>query len=599
MTKLNATQNVARPLSSARQAPPTPTKPKLLLAEDRFEKKNEGVQRQKKSAAATGGMRQTMPPSTKSKPRKGIAHHQRASPPEVIDSPNVIDATKRINTEVVKGAIDSVANESGERGNINLHIEGQGRNGALTFGASGDLDFNIEKTDTGALTLGMNWELAGKVGFDVGFAKGDLEVGVGGEKRLRFKDSEQAAKWVTGQLAKMNDKSGGRLLDVQRPRGSSQSPTVITSTSHHTEVRGEAGSDRVKVHGKARRQSESQTFEQGGRVYRGNRVTTVLQGGIDIELKNGIKVSGQYTRTDIDQRGDPRHENNGQYLNRRLDISFSQEQLQKMDLSNNQTAQTIIEARRAAFGGYRNGNAQMLQQAKNLNEQLKSLREGNYSKSEGKITLSFESNYVRENGEYKNQYNRGFISGSISAERGVKTPLAELKMSASASKSERIYEKIGNKTETYANQQFMHNDWPTWNAFKAKNRRSIEQIVDERIKNAPHGSVARAFAKNQNYDEGIRALEQDWIKEGKRFSDAKRKGAEISAYENHFRVSYAEEKKILREMRKFEHDPKALKMLMDSIQANGWDYSEMRNRFNSDTRRELNYLIGLAHQRGR
>lgn len=559
------------PRQITRQAPNTPT------TVDPAPQSNQAPAGPQRNQAPAGPQRNQGPaaPQTPAQPQSNPVK------PEGTDIKEAqLDLTKPISVRSVQTAIDAIANERGESGGINFHIEGSAKvYGPVEAGAWGDLGLKVAKSDTGGTSLSFNYEAAVKAGLDLGFMNIEGAAGLNGSVKAKFNNSADAAAWLTSSLHKINQKADGKLFNIEGSNFNYKKPTYVNEQGAFIQGKVNAEFGPFKVEGTARGQTTAQTFTTpDGKTYRGNESS--LQAGINGQMDFGkLKVNGSYDFNQFTQIGDPTNENNGTFRNHKVSFDVPLKELTKMTPKEINNAVVGLMAMNTE-GLSSLGQAGHQKMVEGLVNNIDYIRQ-NPPKGglNANIGITYEAQNVLENGKYNNQYQRMFLDLKGGAKAEFDAKVAKGEVSLQASKSELLKEWVGTNTESYAQQVYTrgldpNGRNPDWDRFKQDNRGALEQMIKNRVAEDPNGPVARAYG-GANIDRGIQALERDWSRDANLDKDLRRDAATLASYGKEFHFSGSEEQHALRILDKYKNKPHELTKMVYYMETMGVDRNKL------------------------
>lgn len=491
-----------------------------------------------------------------------------------------LDLSKPLSVKTVQGAIDAIANERGESGGINFHIEGSAKvYGPVEAGAWGDLGLKVAKSDTGGINLSFNYEAAAKAGLDLGMFNVEGAVGMNGSVKAKFNNSADAAAWLTQNLHNINEKAGGQLFNIEGSQFNYKKPTIVTEDGKFIEGRASADFGPFKVNGSARGQSTDQVFQTpDGQTHYGRN--TALQAGVNGQMDfGGLKVNGKYKFKEFTQTGDPTLENNGTYRNHQVSFSVPLKELTKMtpkEINNAVVGLMAMNTEGLSSLGQA-GHQKMVESLVNNIEYIK--KHPPKGGLNADIGLTYEAQNVKEGDKFNNQYQRVFLDLQGGARANFDAKVAKGDISLQATKSELLKEWVGSNTETYARQVYTrglnpNGQRPDWDTFKDTNRGALEKMLQNRVAANPNDPVAKAYG-NGNVDAGVRALENEWGRHSKIHDDLRRDASTLANFGNQFHFSNSEEAQALQILDKYKHDPAKLTQMIAYMEGFGVDRNKL------------------------
>jgi len=516
-------------------------------------------------------------PASESPLTEGLSENFGASPKmdsnESAELPT-LDLNKPITVQGVQTLIDRVANEGGESGGIQLHLEGSAKvNAAIEAGAWADLGLNISKGDNeSSVTLGLNTEVAAKLGFDLGIF--NLEVAAGGmaNVKARFQNSADAAAWFTENLHNINQKTGG-TFQIGDSDFKYSKPTVIEEAGAFAQ--GSAGveiPDRFKGQLTLRGEGLQQVFTTpDGEQHNGTR--NAFKGEAEAELNVGrFKLNGSYKFEQSTQTGDPNADNNGTYRNHQLHFDMDYETLKKM--TPDELKEMVTEMQRI------NNNDISLLAAPQLQKVIDSIQ-GQMAEIEknppsngkfGTIGLTYEANNILEGGQYNNQYQRLFLTTEGGYRGQADLKVAKGEYSLSANKSERLWNRPGVNTESHAQQIFngsrdANGDRAAWQQFKQDNPEALEQIARLHGQRNPNSEVHRLLERG-DVNGAVQSMERSWDRSRVANLEVDRSARSLANYGNQWHLSNGEEAQMLKDIEKvYRENPRNLVKLFDRMES--------------------------------
>jgi len=216
-------------------------------------------------------------------------------------------------------------------------------------------------------------------------------------------------------------------------------------------------------------------------------------------------------------------------------------------------------------------------------------------------------------GESDGTENLMYFRVAVEADRGVKGELnagvGGVEAEMEASKSEVVYEKLGTETISYIQRQFVYETKERpWAEFKRQHWDEIKALVK---KCATPGfryyypEVDKAFhsGKGNNYEAGVKALEQVWLKEKRQLDRIAPDAAKIGEYLEKATGFVAKVATLLGSTRKADYmskiieimipyvkHPRMLKFLLDQLP----NYAVETDKL-WELARETNYEVLLKH----
>lgn len=549
----------------------------------------------------------------------------------------VLDLSSMLNPHSMAEVLRSVADETGEVGQIKFSFEALGKvgNPALRGRLGGLLDMKmlVQLNDQNYYNVQMDYEGALHAGFEIGGVFHiDAEAGFGTDfVNMSFGTPVEAATYLLHQLNKINDLTDEPLLDIQ---GIGEEAPTAQFSMHDKDVfiGAELGAEFGDFEGEAsvkrlHRQTSLQTAE--GLHYHVERDQTTFAAALEAEIA-GREVELSYTREDSNTVGSPVYYNNGGFSLHNLNFTVP-----LMDFSrggsvavtkNTQSmvmgAFMALEVSAMGFPHVQQLNSRVFNQIARAVRQMEALKaklHGSAAANFG-VRLRFQwHEYAENSGENNLMYFRVFVEPHMGTKFEVEANAGvgglELSRDMEISKSELLYESIGANTVSYIQRQFIYqNDEQPWERFVAANAPQIRQLVENCADpdfNYHVPEVSRAFGgsdgQQRDHDAGLRALERHWTQMHGRLSDIKLEANEIGEHLEEassmwtLRQSTRERHidAILGVMGRFESDPNMMAFLVDQLGAYGVDMLELeRLAIRTDRIARLRRFFAVAAQGG-
>ena len=508
------------------------------------------------------------------------------------DSANVptLDLSKPLSVKGVQALIDAVANEGGESGGIKLHAEGAAKvYGALKAGGWADLGLNISKADNeSSVTLGLNTEIAAKLGFDLGIFNLEVAAGGVGNVKARFQSSADAAAWFTENLHNINEQAGSDgqqgIFQIGDSQFNYKQPTIIEEGGAF--VQGSAGvkvPDRFQGEISLRGEGLSQQFTTpDGQQQQGSR--TSVKGNADLQLALGkLNIKGGYQFEQHTQTGDPVTGNNGTYRNHQVHLEMDYEALKKMTPDQLKTMVTEMQKINDNDISLLAG-PQVQKVIDAIKGQMGEIEKNPPSNGKfGTIGLTYEANNILEGDRYNNQFQRLFLTTESGYRGQANLGVVQGEYSLSAHKSERLWNRPGVNTESHAQQIFdgslgANGDRQAWDRFKQDNPEVVQEIARLHARNHPGEEVDRML-KQGNIGGAIQELEGRWNKDYHSNREVDRSARSLANYGNEWVLSNGEEAKMLQEIeRVFRDNPGNIVKLFDRMESMGMTRDKLMSK---------------------
>ena len=453
-----------------------------------------------------------------------------------------LDITKPFGVTALTGALNTIADQPGEKGVLSFHGELGARvgTGFLSGEVQGLIDLSIGYTisDTATCTLFFDAAATVKAGISLaGIASVGVQAGVGYNIAARFPNPDAAGSWLYAQLAAINDRAGGRLLGASSPTRAPDDPVVVEETRGKLGAQAEAGLAGAELRGEVTGTAASAGFSRGGSPLRGEdgqpmeRSSSQRRATIGASYRSpaGWGMDAAYTYTANSIRGDANSGNDGDYKNHNVDIGFSLGRIinSTKPVSEALPSKSVQDGILNLFAQFESslpggGVSQTVLHGvfdRVVGEIYSAARTGRENRMNARVSIGLTWQSVREStGEYQNQYFRVSVNPSFSRTLEISGGVVSGEAEVGVSGSVVVLEDLGSDTLTYV-QQRREFRWSEaqWRELVNTDRAAFEQIIKNLLDpdhhlHSDHGGFAR-FATAHGYpeggfDAGLRALEQ-------------------------------------------------------------------------------------------
>ena len=454
----------------------------------------------------------------------------------------MLDLSGIVTVGAIQAALNVLANEPGDRGELAFEIKLSARLGSaarVKVSAWGELKVSYSVNDQNYCVMAVDAAAAGRVGLDVAGWGVGLEVGY--EKDFLnswFKGSQPAAEWLLEQIRALNEAVGGDLIDFGDGKsgghgddhGDDHGGGPEWAIHEHTVsggayAEGKAGSFEGEVAGRLAKTHQEWHDDEHNVVK-----STVDHKQIDASFEAKAFGKGpfffEYHYDNSNTVGAPIYYTNGIFAEHTLSVGMSMFTLFGKHWGHKKPPSDGLQD--LVLNGFAHVEKLMpFRWAGELNKKLFDSVVGEMydahpgdAKSDLRVHVEFNWNeYGESDGELNLMYFRVKVKPEQVLELGVDGSVAAVEMEASRSKSEVVFEKIGSDTVSYIQRQFIYEtDDRPWSTFKQENQQEIYALVANCARpdfDYYEPSVEKAFdsGEGENHAAGLAALEAHWLKQ--------------------------------------------------------------------------------------
>ncbi len=455
-----------------------------------------------------------------------------------------LDITKPFGVTALTGALNTIADQPGEKGVLSFHGELGARvgTGFLSGEVQGLIDLSIgySVSDTATCTLFFDAAATVKAGISLaGIASVGVQAGVGYNIAARFPNPDAAGSWLYAQLAAINERAGGKLLGASAPTRAPDDPVVVEETRGKLGAQAEAGLAGAELKGEVTGTAASAGFSRGGSPLRGEdgqpmeRSSTQRKATVGASYRSpaGWGMDAAYTYTSDKIQGDANSANDGDYRNHNVDIGFSLGRIinSTKPVSEALPSKSVQDGILNLFAQFESmlpggGVSQTVLHGvfdRVVGEIYSAARTGRENRMNARVSIGLTWQSVLEStGEYQNQYIRVSVNPSFSRTLEISGGVVSGEAEVGVAGSVVVLEDLGSNTLTYV-QQRREFRWSEaqWRELVDTDRAAFEEIIDNLLDpdhhlHSEHGGFAH-FATAQGYtppkgdfDAGLRALER-------------------------------------------------------------------------------------------
>jgi hypothetical protein len=435
------------------------------------------------------------------------------------------DLDKGITISHIRSALNTIANEPGETGQLSfkLTVRASYGNAIIKGFVEGwaQLKLFYGVGDTMSCFMGFDASAAFGAGISLagGLLEGKVEGGGGFGMKAKFGDPGQAATWLWYQLKRINDKAdeetGGRYKPftiIGAAKSRKPKPTVVTETRVFGGASG--GVDAGVAGGSASIQKTSQTnkFEKDGKSVTGSYDETQRSYSAFVKVGDWL-VNVGYTKTDSVTKNDANTTNDGTDQNHQFALEVDLTKTIQKSKSGTSSSGNIMK-RAHVFKIISSGLSKfesLLPGGKVSKKLIDSLttgvsekvfeviEHGRKRKLGASITMDIEWNMAKEGGQWREEYVRAGITPKFKAgfEIDAKAKVVDLniKGEAEASKREVVFEDIGTDTSGYVFQRYVFAwDDQQWKDFVNENKDDVNELM-KNMADPRNNAYDKDFAK--------------------------------------------------------------------------------------------------------